>query len=524
MKKLSTLFVLCFFANTLFSQTIVGDTLVIEAKSGKVAKYINKYGLGHPLLKVTGEINSEDLRAITSKAAVLKFLDFSEATLKVTDKRDTYNETSINCDLYFRAGSELTIKLTSKSTYKKMVLPIHYNLEAGSDTKLRVLASKRNSFRSITAGVSILRFYDGQAPSDFPKVDILEVDSESQYDTFTKKQGSYEYKCCLVVNTTNGDVIMNWWKPEFDIKYLEDAIKIAPHSINNCKFSSITFRRLKELDEGTLFGLHDLVTARFPVLERINGFGALCNAKITYIVLPSSLKSFDKDAFRCSDSKIKTIEFTGMTPPTCYGYDKYTLGYDTDILVPKGSISAYMSAFGNVDTKIRIHEKGADTRYTLNSETPGSMSQLLTTEICQNAEYLTITGQVYDTEKKIVEQKAKWLKSTDWSGATIIKSPETLAEEKVREEERKQWEKERPIREAKERALKARRAKEGVGSVSDGYQIGYNDGYRGVNCYIDYLISDNPLYSEGFLSGYNRGFSAGSDARSKDNMERMRHM
>lgn len=520
MKKLSTLFVLCFFANTLFSQTIVGDTLVIEAKSGKVAKYINKYGLGHPLLKVTGEINSEDLRAITSKAAVLKFLDFSEATLKITDKRDTYNETSINCDLYFRAGSELTIKLTSKSTYKKMVLPIHFNLEAGSDTKLRVLASKRNSFRSITAGVSVLRFYDGQAPSDIPKVDILEVNDESLYGTYTR--GAYsQAKCNLIVNSTNGDVIINWWKPKYGIKYLEDAIKIVPYSIKDCNYSSITFRRLKELSEGVLFNLQELKTARFPVLETVTG--SFCNTKMEKVVLPSTLKSLHKDAFRCSDSKIKTIEFLGMQPPTCFGYDKYTFSY-LDILVPKGSLSAYMTAFGNVDSHARIHENGASNKYTIHSETPGSMSQLLTTEICQNAEYLTITGQVYDTEKKLVEQKAQWLKSMDWSGATVVKSPETLAEEKVREEERKQWEKERPIREAKERALKARRAKEGVGSVSDGYQIGYNDGYRGVNCYIDYLISDNPLYSEGFLSGYNRGFSAGSDARSKDNMERMRHM
>lgn len=520
MKKLSTLFVLCFFANTLFSQTIVGDTLVIQAKSGKVAKYINKYGLGHPLLKVTGEINSEDLRAITSKAAVLKFLDFSEATLKVTDKRDTYNETSINCDLYFRAGSELTIKLTSKSTYKKMVLPIHYNLEAGSDTKLRVLASKRNSFRSITAGVSILRFYDGQAPSDIPKVDILEVNDESLYGTYTR--GAYsQAKCNLIVNSTNGDVIINWWKPKYGIKYLEDAIKIVPYSIKDCNYSSITFRRLKELSEGVLFNLQELKTARFPVLETVTG--SFCNTKMEKVVLPSTLKSLHKDAFRCSDSKIKTIEFLGMQPPTCFGYDKYTFSY-LDILVPKGSLSAYMTAFGNVDSHARIHENGASNKYTIHSETPGSMSQLLTTEICQNAEYLTITGQVYDTEKKLVEQKAQWLKSMDWSGATVVKSPETLAEEKVREEERKQWEKEKPLREAKERALKARRAKEGVGSVSDGYQIGYNDGYRGVNCYIDYLISDNPLYSEGFLSGYNRGFSAGSDARSKDNMERMRHM
>ena len=520
MKKLSTLFVLCFFANTLFSQTIVGDTLVIEAKSGKVAKYINKYGLGHPLLKVTGEINSEDLRAITSKAAVLKFLDFSEATLKITDKRDTYNETSINCDLYFRAGSELTIKLTSKSTYKKMVLPIHYNLEAGSDTKLRVLASKRNSFRSITAGVSILRFYDGQAPSDIPKVDILEVNDESLYGTYTR--GAYsQAKCNLIVNSTNGDVIINWWKPKYGIKYLEDAIKIVPYSIKDCNYSSITFRRLKELSEGVLFNLQELKTARFPVLETVTG--SFCNTKMEKVVLPSTLKSLHKDAFRCSDSKIKTIEFLGMQPPTCFGYDKYTFSY-LDILVPKGSLSAYMTAFGNVDSHARIHENGASNKYTIHSETPGSMSQLLTTEICQNAEYLTITGQVYDTEKKLVEQKAQWLKSMDWSGATVVKSPETLAEEKVREEERKQWEKEKPLREAKERALKARRAKEGVGSVSDGYQIGYNDGYRGVNCYIDYLISNNPLYSEGFLSGYNRGFSAGSDARSKADLERMRHL
>lgn len=520
MKILSTLFALCLFTNTIFAQNMVGDTLVIDSKSGKVAKYIKKNGLNCRNLKILGEINNEDLLAISLNAGTLGFLDFSEATLKVTEWRDTNDEIWINCKLNFRAGSELTIKITSKGVYKKMVLPIHYKLDAGSDTNLKVLANKNNFIESISAGISILKFTDGQAPSNIPKFDILEVDDESLYGTYTR--GAYsQAKCNLIVNSTNGDVIINWWKPKYGIKYLEDAIKIVPYSIKDCNYSSITFRRLKELSEGVLFNLQELKTARFPVLETVTG--SFCNTKMEKVVLPSTLKSLHKDAFRCSDSKIKTIEFLGMQPPTCFGYDKYTFSY-LDILVPKGSLSAYMTAFGNVDSHARIHENGASNKYTIHSETPGSMSQLLTTEICQNAEDLTITGQVYDTEKKLVEQKAQWLKSMDWSGATVVKSPETLAEEKVREEERKQWEKEKPLREAKERALKARRAKEGVGSVSDGYQIGYNDGYRGVNCYIDYLISDNPLYSEGFLSGYNRGFSAGSDARSKDNMERMRHM
>jgi len=520
MKILSTLFALCLFTNTIFAQNMVGDTLVIDSKSGKVAKYIKKNGLNCRNLKILGEINNEDLLAISLNAGTLGFLDFSEATLKVTEWRDTNDEIWINCKLNFRAGSELTIKITSKGVYKKMVLPIHYKLDAGSDTNLKVLANKNNFIESISAGISILKFTDGQAPSNIPKFDILEVNDESLYGTYTR--GAYsQAKCNLIINSTNGDVIINWWKPKYGIKYLEDAIKIVPYSIKDCNYSSITFRRLKELSEGVLFNLQELKTARFPVLETVTG--SFCNTKMEKVVLPSTLKSLHKDAFRCSDSKIKTIEFLGMQPPTCFGYDKYTFSY-LDILVPKGSLSAYMTAFGNVDSHARIHENGASNKYTIHSETPGSMSQLLTTEICQNAEYLTITGQVYDTEKKLVEQKAQWLKSMDWSGATVVKSPETLAEEKVREEERKQWEKEKPLREAKERALKARRAKEGVGSVSDGYQIGYNDGYRGVNCYIDYLISDNPLYSEGFLSGYNRGFSAGSDARSKDNMERMRHM
>ncbi len=520
MKILSTLFALCLFTNTMFAQNMVGDTLVIEAKTGKVAKYINKNGMICRNLKITGEINNEDLTALALNSGSLEFLDFSEATLKVTDRRDTNDEIWIMCRLLFKAGTTLTMKITSKGVYKKMVLPIHYKIDAGSDTNLKVLANKNNFIESISAGTSILKFTDGQAPSNIPTVDIFEVDDESLYGTYTR--GTYsQAKCNLIVNSTNGDVIINWWKPKYGIKYLEDAIKIVPYSIKDCNYSSITFRRLKELSEGVLFNLQELKTAKFPVLEAITG--SFCNTKMEKVVLPSTLKSLHKDAFRCSDSKIKTIEFLGMQPPTCFGYDKYTFSY-LDILVPKGSLGAYMTAFGNVESHARIHENGASNKYTIHSETPGSMSQLLTTEICQNAEYLTITGQVYDTDKKVVEQKAQWLKSTDWSGATVVKSPETLAEEKVREEERKQWEKERPIREAKERALKARRAKEGVGSVSEGYQIGYNDGLRGVNCYINYLLSDSPLYTEGFLSGYNQGFSAGSDARSKAELERMRHL
>lgn len=521
MKILSTLFALCLFSNSMFAQNMVGDTLVIEAKSGKVAKYIKKNGMSCRNLKITGEIDNEDLLALTLNAGALGFLDFSEATIKVTDRRYTNDEKWINCDLDFRSGSELTIKLTSKGIYKKTVLPVYYELRSGSDTKFRVLANKNNYIKSILAGTSILNFYDGQASSNIPQFDILEVNDESLYKTFTKKEGSYEYKCCMIVNTTNGDVIINWWKPIFGIKYLEDAIKICPYSIHDCKYSSITFKRLKELGEGVLFNLQELKTVRFPVLEKVTG--SFCNTQMEKVVLPSTLKSIDKEAFRCSDSKIKTIEFLGMQPPTCLGYNKYTFWY-LDILVPKGSLSAYMSAFGNVESHARIHENGASNRYTIHSETPGSMSQLLTTEICQNAEYLTITGQVYDTEKKIVEQKAQWLKSTDWSGATVVKSPETLADEKVREERSKQWEKDRPKREADEKKLAEKRRKYGAGSVSEGYKIGYGDGYRGVNNYWSYVVSDHPLYTEGFLSGYIQGFDAGSNDRSKADLERMRNL
>ena len=148
----------------------------------------------------------------------------------------------------------------------------------------------------------------------------------------------------------------------------------------------------------------------------------------------------------------------------------------------------------------------------------------MTTEICQNAEYLTITGQVYDTDKKIVEQKAKWVKNVDWSGVTIVKSPETLAEEKAAAERHAQWEKDRPKREAEQRKLAEKRRRYGTGSVSEGYQIGYNDGYRGVNCYWNYAASDHPLYTEGFLNGYTQGFSAGSNERSKADLERLKRL
>ena len=507
----------------MFAQNMVGDTLVIDAKGGKVAKYIKKHGLYCPYLKITGELNHEDLSAIESNAGALRFLDFSEATIKVTDRRYTNSEIWINCDPDFRSGSELTIKPTSKGLYKKTVLPIHYELRANSETKLRVLASKNTYIKSILAGVSVLNFPDGQIASQIPDVDILEVENESLYEAFTRKNTSSSYKCCMIVNTTNGDVIINRWKPVFGIKYIEDAIFISPYAIQDCNYRSITFRRLKELSEGVLFNLDDLVTARFPILERITCYGAFCGTKIENVVLPSTLRSFHKEAFRCSDSKIKSIEFTGTQPPMCSGYDKYTFWY-ANILVPKGSLGAYMRAYGNVDSRARIHESGSNTQYTIHSETPGSLGQLLTTEICQNAEYLTITGQVYDTDKKIVEQKAKWVKNVDWSGVTIVKSPETLAEEKAAAERHAQWEKDRPKREAEQRKLAEKRRRYGTGSVSEGYQIGYNDGYRGVNCYWNYAASDHPLYTEGFLNGYTQGFSAGSNERSKADLERLKRL
>lgn len=133
-----------------------------------------------------------------------------------------------------------------------------------------------------------------------------------------------------------------------------------------------------------------------------------------------------------------------------------------------------------------------------------------------------MTGTIYDTEKDLVK-KIKWLRNVDWSGVTVVKSPETIAAEKKAEQERIQWEKDRPKREAAGRALKERRAKYGSGTTSEGYAIGYSDGYRGVNNYVTYDISDRVLYSDAFLMGYIQGFEAGSNERSNDNLRQMRN-
>lgn len=523
-KRLFTLLTMLlplYYANTMLAQNMVGDTLVFDSKGGKVAKYIKKNGLFCRCLKIFGEINNDDLLALTLNARVLNYLDLSEATIKVTDRRDTNNEVWIRNELDFRAGKELTLKIPSNGIYKKNTLPIHYELRAGEETKLRVLAPQNCYIQSISAGISVLKYSEDQVASKLPDVDILEVENESLYSTYKRKNTGSQYKCCMIVNTTNGDVLINWWKPVFGIKYIEDAIFISPYSIRDCEYRSITFKRLKELGEGVLFTLENLVTARFPVLEKITG--SFCGTKIENVVLPSTLKSFHKEAFRCSDSKIKSIEFSSTQPPTCDGYDKYTFWYG-NILVPKGSLHAYMRTFGNVASNARIHESGSNTQYTIHSDTPGSLEPQLTTEICQNAEYLTITGQVYDTDKKIVEQRAKWVKNVDWSKATVVKSPATLSSEKEAAERHAQWEKDRPKREAEEKKLAEKRRKYGVGTVSEGYNIGYNDGYRSVNCYWSYVASSNPLYTEGFLDGYLKGFSRGSDDKSKDELERMRHL
>ena len=73
-----------------------------------------------------------------------------------------------------------------------------------------------------------------------------------------------------------------------------------------------------------------------------------------------------------------------------------------------------------------------------------------------------------------------------------------------------------------ERELAEKRRKYGVGSVSEGYSIGYNDALGNVNNIMSYKYSTTPYYTEQFLDGYRRGFSRGQDELMKNTLRNMR--
>ena len=509
--------------NILSAQTIVGDTLFVDGKAGSVAKALKK----NPMitcLKATGNIDNKDLEAISAYYK-LKYIDLSECVFSAKSN-SLYTDAPFKY-IYIEVRAFGTFKLFKKAECKGSEYPLRVDVKGGDN--LELFASKNTVLgercHSLTiydeqtdqiAQFSAIQYRFFGASGKLP-VSILRVPNTEILNSCVTR---FEYNILYNYKTNESKLIR--WNGEQDGKeYIENASYIEPFGIREAQtVYSLTLYNLTTLKEDNLYNMNNLAILNLKKVEVLEP-RCLNGIKITSLTLPATLKRIEADGLYIYEGKLKTIEFTGMTPPV-FNYtdhDIRELEYK-ELYVPKGALQNYLQA-GGIWSKIKIREKGNDPRRTIHCEQPGTLETYLTDDIIQNTDYLKVTGKIYDNEKEKVK-KIKFLKEVDWSGVEILKSAETLAAEKEAEQKRIQWEKDRPKREAAERQLAEKRRKYGVGSVSEGYNIGYNDGYRCVNCYWNYAASTSPLYTEGFLDGYMQGFSRGQNDQQNDQLMRMR--
>ena len=98
------------------------------------------------------------------------------------------------------------------------------------------------------------------------------------------------------------------------------------------------------------------------------------------------------------------------------------------IHIPRGARDKYQ--LGNWKGII-VHEEGENTNYEFVVEKPGTLNQYLTTDVIASATSLTLTGILYDTDMKVLDQ-CKGLRMLDLTKTIILESPETA--KKKREE------------------------------------------------------------------------------------------
>lgn len=523
-----TLLFLGILTAQLAAQTVFGDSIIIEGKKGTLGKVLGKWNYpGVKKLKMIGEVGEMDIKALQS--ALYYITSFTTIDLSETEyiggkfynlsKEDLYTE----CKLGIPSSTKV-LKMFKYARKGKKPVALLLTLSGSIEGSLYLFVSGRSGLElnfgdlGQTSSILKLQLYkenDKTNPIYFMNkkniVDVLEIPNSSSY--YQRIINKFSYSILRIME--NDEVYIQKWNKNYGKEYLE-SVKELNELIHFKNLSgTISLPKVKKLPN---FCFMESPGLREVILENVEeiDYCAFQKTSVHSLVLPSTIKKLHRDAF---SGNIRTVEFLGTTPPHLNAKnDEDWIYKDICFIVPKGSLQNYKTGIWG---KLKVREKGFNPDVTINCTQPGTFSSYLTPEVINNTDNLVVTGTVYDTEKDLVK-KIKWLKNVDWSGVTVVKSPETIAAEKKAEQERQQWEKDRPKREAAAKKLKERREKFGSGTTSEGYAIGYNDGYRGVNNYLTYELSERPLYSDAFLMGYIQGFEAGSNERSKETLRQMR--
>ncbi len=286
---------------------------------------------------------------------------------------------------------------------------------------------------------------------------------------------------------------------------MDSATTISPDAFKECTIKKVYLPNVQSIGESAFSCVKGLEEISIPKVKNIgrSAFNC-CKLNSNRIDIPVSIEKIERCAF---EGSVDTIKFEGMTPPLM---DDNAFG-DNDwhvIVVPNGAYENYSSIAQKNVKVLEEWEKSHNNKFVIKTSAPGQIKESLTDEMKRYADTLVISGQMYWEETKWLKQQFNRKVELDWSEVRFIQSPEEL--QRYRNQQKA------------ERELAEKRRKYGVGSVSEGYSIGYNDALGNVNNIMSYKYSTTPYYTEQFLDGYRRGFSRGQDELMKNTLRNMR--
>jgi hypothetical protein len=286
---------------------------------------------------------------------------------------------------------------------------------------------------------------------------------------------------------------------------MDSATTISPDAFKECTIKKVYLPNVQSIGESAFSCVKGLEEISIPKVKNIgrSAFNC-CKLNSNRINIPVSIEKIEQCAF---EGSVDTIKFEGMTPPlmddNAFGNNDWHV-----IVVPNGAYENYSSIAQENVKVLEEWEKSHNNTFVIKTSAPGQIKESLTDEMKRYADTLVISGQMYWEETKWLEKQFNRKVELDWSEVRFIQSPQEL--QRYRNQQKA------------ERELAEKRRKYGVGSVSEGYSIGYNDGLGNVNNIMSYKYSTTPYYTEQFLDGYRRGFSRGQDELMKNTLRNMR--
>ncbi|GEM_PF-3658918 len=366
-----------------------------------------------------------------------------------------------------------------------------------------------------------LKFHALDEKALFPIVNLIDtiyLPNVRRIDKFafgfdTERNHSYEWKkigksISLILSSL--DTVPDFHHSIFrnaniELISMDSATTISPDAFGGCTIKKVYLPNVQSIGKSAFEAVKGLEEISIPKVKYIGRSAfSWCKLKSNRIDIPVSIEKIKKCAF---EGSVDTIKFEGMTPPlmddNAFGNNDWHV-----IVVPNGAFGNFSSVVQKNLKVLEEWETSHNNKFVIKTSAPGQIKECLTDEMKRYADTLVISGQLYWEENEWLKKQFNRDVKFDWTEVKYVQSPEDL--QRYRNQQKA------------DRELAEKRRKYGVGSVSEGYSIGYNDGLGNVNNIMSYKYSTNPYYTEQFLDGYRRGFSRGQDELTKSRLRNMR--